>query len=203
MGNASNITWHGGTVDRAARFARLGQTGCTVWFTGLSGSGKSTVAVAVEQQLHDLGRHVYRLDGDNVRHGLCANLGFSPEDRDENIRRIGEVAKLFADSGAITLCCFVSPYRAARDRVRAMHAAEGLGFFEVFVDIPLAVAEQRDPKGLYAKARAGQIPDMTGMSERAPFEVPVSPELRLPTHEQPVEASVAQVVALLGERGII
>lgn len=203
MGKPTNITWHGGTVDRDARFARLGQRGCTVWFTGLSGSGKSTVAVAVEQQLHDLARHAYRLDGDNVRHGLCANLGFSPEDRDENIRRIGEVAKLFADSGAITLCSFVSPYREARDKVRAMHEEGGLAFFEVFVDIPLAVAEARDPKGLYAKARAGQIPDMTGMSDKAPFEPPPSPELRLPTHEQPVEQSAAQVVAMLRTHGVI
>ena len=203
MGKPTNITWHGGTVDREARFARLGQRGCTVWFTGLSGSGKSTVAVAVEQQLHDLGKHAYRLDGDNVRHGLCANLGFSPEDRDENIRRIGEVAKLFADSGAITLCSFVSPYREARDKVRAMHEEGGLAFFEVFVDIPLSVAEARDPKGLYAKARAGQIPDMTGMSEKAPFEPPPKPELRLPTHEQPVEQSAAQVVAMLRAHGVI
>ncbi|MEM1354412.1 MAG: adenylyl-sulfate kinase [Planctomycetota bacterium] len=200
---STHITWHGGTVERDARFARLGQRGCTVWFTGLSGSGKSTVAVAVEQALHDLGRHAYRLDGDNVRHGLCANLGFSAEDRDENIRRIGEVAKLFADSGAVTLCSFVSPYREARARVRAVHDEAGLGFFEVFVDIPLSVAEQRDPKGLYAKARAGQIPDMTGMSDQAPFEAPASPELRLPTHEQPVDASAQQVVAMLKQHGVI
>lgn len=200
---STNITWHAGSVSRDARFKRLGQRGCTVWFTGLSGSGKSTVAVAVEQQLHDLGRHVYRLDGDNVRHGLCGNLSFSPEDRDENIRRIGEVAKLFADSGAITLCSFVSPYRAARDKVRAMHEAAGLDFFEVFVDIPLSVAEDRDPKGLYKKARAGEIPDMTGMSAKAPFEPPVQPELRLPTHEQLVEVSAEQAVGLLRGAGVL
>jgi adenylylsulfate kinase len=199
---STNITWHGGSVSRADRFKRLGQRGATVWFTGLSGSGKSTVAVAVEQHLHDLGRHVYRLDGDNVRHGLCGNLSFSPEDRDENIRRIGEVAKLFADSGAITLCSFVSPYRAARDKVRALHVADGLDFFEVFVDIPLSVAEERDPKGLYKKARAGEIPDMTGMSERAPFEAPDRPELRLPTHEQSVEVSAEQTVAMLQAAGV-
>lgn len=200
---ATNITWHQGQIDRDARAKILGQKGCTLWFTGLSGSGKSTVAVAVEQALHLLNKHSYRLDGDNVRHGLCANLGFSPQDRDENIRRIGEVAKLFADSGCITLCSFVSPYRAARDQVRKLHEDAGLPFFEIFVDIPIEVAQQRDPKGLYAKAAAGEIKDMTGLSEKSPFEVPENPELRLPTHEQPVEQSANDVVALLKNAGII
>ncbi len=200
---ATNITWHEGTIDREARFKRLGQRGCTVWFTGLSGSGKSTVAVAVEQALHDLGRHAYRLDGDNVRHGLNANLGFSAEDRDENIRRIGEVARLFADSGLITLCSFVSPYRDARDRVRKLHEEAGLAFFECFVDIPLKVAQERDPKGLYAKAAAGEIADMTGMSESSPFEPPENPEIRLPTHEQSVEKSAGDVVETLKAKSVI
>lgn len=194
---ATNITWHEGTIDRDARFKNLGQRGCTVWFTGLSGSGKSTVAVAVEHALHEMGRHAYRLDGDNVRHGLCNNLGFSPEDRDENIRRIGEVAKLFADAGLITLCSFVSPYRDARDKVRKLHEDAGLSFFEVFVDIPIEVAQQRDPKGLYKKAAAGEIKDMTGLSETSPFEVPENPELRLPTHEQSVEKSAGDVIEAL------
>jgi len=200
---ATNITWHEGAVDRDARFKRMGQKGCTVWFTGLSGSGKSTVAVAVEQALHQLGRHSYRLDGDNVRHGLCSNLGFSPEDRDENIRRIGEVAKLFADAGCITLCSFVSPYRDARDKVRKLHEDAGLAFFEVFVDIPIEVAQERDPKGLYAKAAAGEIQDMTGLSHQSPFEAPEHPDLRLPTHEQSIEKSTAAVVEALKSAGII
>jgi adenylylsulfate kinase len=200
---ATNITWHEGTVDREARAKLLGQQGCTVWFTGLSGSGKSTVAVAVEHALHNLGKHAYRLDGDNVRHGLCANLGFSPEDRDENIRRIGETAKLFADAGTITLCSFVSPYRDARDKVRKLHEDAGLPFFEVFVDIPLSVAQQRDPKGLYAKAAAGEIKDMTGLSDKSPFQAPENPEIRLPTHEQAIEKSAADVVEALKAAGII
>lgn len=200
---ATNITWHEGQIDRDARAKILGQRGCTVWFTGLSGSGKSTVAVAVEEALHHLGKHSYRLDGDNVRHGLCANLGFSPEDRDENIRRIGETAKLFADAGTITLCSFVSPYRAARDQVRKLHEDAGLPFFEVFVDIPIEVAQQRDPKGLYAKAAKGEIKDLTGLSEKSPFEAPENPELRLPTHEQPVEQSAEQVVKSLQSAGVI
>ena len=200
---ATNITWHEGTIDRDARAKRLGQKGCTLWFTGLSGSGKSTVAVAVEQALHQLGKHSYRLDGDNVRHGLCANLGFSPQDRDENIRRIGETAKLFADAGTITLCSFVSPYRDARNKVRKLHEDAGLPFFEIFVDIPLSVAQQRDPKGLYAKAAAGEIPDMTGLSDKSPFQAPEHPELRLPTHEQPIEKSAADVIDTLKSAGII
>lgn len=200
---ATNITWHEGQIDRDARAKQLGHKGCTLWFTGLSGSGKSTVAVAVEQALHAQGKHSYRLDGDNVRYGLCSNLGFSAEDRDENIRRIGEVSKLFADSGCITLCSFVSPYRAARDQVRNLHEEAGLPFFEIFVDIPIEVAQQRDPKGLYAKAAKGEIKDMTGLSEKSPFEAPQNPELRLPTHEQPVEQSANDVVTLLQNAGII
>lgn len=200
---ATHITWHEGHIDPEARAKRMGQRGCTVWFTGLSGSGKSTVAVAVEQALHQLGRHAYRLDGDNVRYGLCNNLGFSPEDRDENIRRIGETAKLFADSGMITLCSFVSPYRDARNKVRKLHEDAGLPFLEAFVDIPLEVAQARDPKGLYKKAAAGEIKDMTGMSEASPFEPPENPEIRLPTHEQSVEKSAADVIEKLRTASIL
>lgn len=199
---ASNITWHEGAIDPDARAQRMGQRGCTVWFTGLSGSGKSTVAVAVEKALHDIGRHAYRLDGDNVRYGLSANLGFSPEDRTENIRRIGEVAKLFADSGLITLCSFVSPYREGRDSVRKLHEDAGLGFFEAFVDIPLQVAQERDPKGLYKKAAAGEIKNMTGMSESSPFEPPLNAEIVLPTHEQSVQKSAADVIEKLKAAGV-
>ena len=201
---STNITWHGGAVSPDARRANMGQRGATVWFTGLSGSGKSTVAVEVEKLLVERGRHVYRLDGDNVRHGLCANLGFSAEDRDENIRRIGEVAKLFADSGLICLCSFVSPYRAARQLVRDLHASADpkLDFFEAFVDVPVEVAEQRDPKGLYAKARAGEIKDFTGIS--APFEAPApgAAEIHLRTHEQSLDDSAAAVVAALDAAGL-
>jgi len=198
---STDITWHHGSIDRAARFERLGQRGCTLWFTGLSGSGKSTVAVALEQALHDRGRHVYRLDGDNVRHGLNNNLGFSPEDRDENIRRIGEVTKLFADSGAICLCSFVSPYRAAREMVRSLHIHDDLAFYEVFVDCPLSVVEQRDPKGLYKKARSGEIKNMTGLD--APFEAPQSPEVHLHTDQKTVEQSVAALIETLERDGVI
>jgi len=200
---SDNVTWHGGAVTPEQRRAALGQRGATVWFTGLSGSGKSTVAVEVERLLVERGRHAYRLDGDNVRTGLCGNLGFGPEDRDENIRRIGEVAKLFADSGLICLCSFVSPYRAARARVRALHdAAEpALPFLEVHVDVSVEVAAQRDPKGLYAKAQAGEIKDFTGVS--APFEAPESPELQLPTDGMTVGESAARVIAVLEERGLL
>jgi adenylylsulfate kinase len=201
---SSNVTWHGGAIGRDERAVLLGQRGATVWFTGLSGSGKSTVAVAVEQALHEAGRLCYRLDGDNVRHGLCGNLGFSAADRDENIRRVGEVAKLFADAGVICLCSFVSPYRASRALVREMHEDDGLRFIEVFVDVPIEVAESRDPKGLYKKARAGEIKGFTGIDD--PFEAPDPPgsaELVLPTHELKLEASVARVVGALGEAGVV
>ncbi|MEM9294294.1 MAG: adenylyl-sulfate kinase [Planctomycetota bacterium] len=201
--NAPNLTWHHGEVTPEHRAQILGQRGATLWFTGLSGSGKSTVAVALEQALTQRGRLAYRLDGDNVRHGLCANLGFGPEDRDENIRRIGEVAKLFADAGALCLCSFVSPYRDARQRVRNTHQAASppLPFFEVFVDVPVEVAEQRDPKGLYEKARAGKIPEFTGVS--APFEAPETPELHLPTHELPLAQSVQKLLTMLEAAGVI
>ncbi|MEO0966125.1 MAG: adenylyl-sulfate kinase [Planctomycetota bacterium] len=198
---SSNVTWHGGSVGRDERAKLLGQKGATVWFTGLSGSGKSTVAVAVEQALYEAGRLSYRLDGDNVRHGLCGNLGFSADDRDENIRRVGEVAKLFADAGTICLCSFVSPYRASRQLVRDMHEKDGLAFIEVFVDVPIAVAESRDPKGLYKKARAGEIKGFTGIDD--PFEAPENAELVLPTHELAIEESALRVMKNLREGGLI
>ena len=172
-----------------------GGEGLTVWFTGLSGSGKSTIAVAVEAALLARGRHAYLLDGDNLRHGLNGNLGFSAEDRAENVRRVGEVAKLLADAGTVALVSLVSPYAADRDRVRAAHADAGLRFVEVFVDTPLEECERRDPKGLYAKARAGELKGMTGIDD--PYEAPSRPELLLRPSEQSVERAVAAVLALL------
>jgi len=196
-----DVTWHHGTVSPEQRQANMGQRGATVWLTGLSGSGKSTVAVAAEQLLIRMGHHVYRLDGDNVRHGLCGDLGFSAQDREENIRRIAHVAQLFADAGIICLCSFVSPYRAARQQVRETHEKAGNAFFEAYVNVPLEVAESRDPKGLYAKARKGEIKNFTGIDD--PFEAPESPDLDIPTHEQPVEASARQIVDALAKAGIL
>jgi len=198
---ATNVYWHEGEVTREARGRLLGQKGATIWFTGLSGSGKSTVAVALETELYRMGRLAYRLDGDNVRLGINKNLGFSAEDRTENIRRIGEVAKLFVDAGVIVLSSFVSPYRADRDAVRTLHDAGGMDFIEVYIDVPLAEAEKRDPKGLYKKARAGEIKNFTGISD--PYEAPNSPELVLPSHEMSLEAEVAAVLDLLKARGIL
>lgn len=197
---ATNITWHEGEVTRDERQRNLGQSGCTVWFTGLSASGKSTIAVALEQVLIQRGKHAYRLDGDNIRHGLNKNLGFSAEDRAENIRRIGEVSKLFADAGLVTLTSFISPYRADRDNARALHEAAKLPFFEVYVDCPLDEAEKRDPKGLYKKARAGQLKGFTGIDD--PYEAPLKPELHLRTDKLSVVESVQQVLSLLEHRGI-
>ena len=154
---ATNVHWHEGEISSEDRGKLLGQKGATLWFTGLSGSGKSTVAVALESALFARGKLSYRLDGDNIRLGINKNLGFSEEDRAENIRRIGEISKLFVDTGVITLSSFVSPYRRDRDLVRALHDASGMDFIEIFVDVPLDVAESRDPKGLYKKARAGEI----------------------------------------------
>ncbi len=196
---ATNIVWHAGNVTRADREKINGHKGFTVWFTGLSGSGKSTIAVAVEKALWDRGVRTYILDGDNVRHGLNSNLGFSPEDRTENIRRIGEVAKLFNDAGLVALTAFISPYRADRDKVRAL-MADG-DFLEVFVDCPVEECEKRDVKGLYAKARAGQIKEFTGIS--APYEAPEKPELVLRTAELSEQQSTDKVLAHLAERGYI
>lgn len=198
---ATNVHWHEGEVTRADRQRMLGQKGATIWFTGLSGSGKSTVAVALETELARLGKLSYRLDGDNVRLGINKNLGFSAEDRAENIRRIGEIAKLFVDSGVIVLSSFVSPYVADRDRVRQLHVDGGMDFIEVYLDVPLAEAEKRDPKGLYKKARAGEIKNFTGIDD--PYEAPLNAELVLPTHQMTLEQEVAAVMALLEQRGLL
>ncbi len=196
---ATNIVWHQGAVTRDDRERVNGNKSCIVWLTGLSGSGKSTIAVALEKALWSRGVRSYILDGDNVRHGLNKNLGFSPADRTENIRRIGEVAKLFVDAGTLAITAFISPYRADRDQVRALVPAGD--FVEILVDCPLDVCEGRDVKGLYAKARAGQIPEFTGIS--APYEAPLKPELTLETAKLSVDQSVAQVLGYLEGRGIV
>ena len=198
---ATNVHWHEGEVTREDRNKMLKQQGATLWFTGLSGSGKSTVAVALEQALVARGNLTYRLDGDNIRLGINKNLGFSAEDRTENIRRIGEISKLFVDVGIITLSSFVSPYRADRDLVRELHEEAGMQFIEVYVDVPLEVAESRDPKGLYKKARAGEIPNFTGISD--PYEEPLKPEVLLNSHEMSLEEEVNVLLALLEERGLL
>ncbi|MFT5203680.1 MAG: bifunctional enzyme CysN/CysC [Candidatus Aldehydirespiratoraceae bacterium] len=174
----------------------IGQRGATVWFTGLSGSGKSTVATSVEKALLKAGRPCYVLDGDNVRMGLNGDLGFSAADRDENVRRVAEVGRLFADSGVVALIPLVSPYRAARDNARALHAAASVPFFEVFVDTPIELCEQRDVKGLYAKARAGEIKGFTGIDD--PYEAPAAPELRLVPEDGDADVMAQLVIQLLG-----
>jgi adenylylsulfate kinase len=198
---ATNVHWHEGEVTRADRNRLLQQKGATIWFTGLSGSGKSTVAVALETELAKRGKLSYRLDGDNVRLGINKNLGFSAEDRTENIRRIGEISKLFVDAGVIVLSSFVSPYRADRDLVRKLHVDGGMDFIEVYVDVPLEEAEKRDPKGLYKKARAGEIKNFTGISD--PYEAPLAAELVLKTHQMSLQQEVEAVVALLEARGLL
>jgi adenylylsulfate kinase len=186
---ATNITWHEGHVTREERAALLQQQGVTIWFTGLSGSGKSTIAFTLEHALVQRGHLAYVLDGDNIRHGLNKNLGFSAADREENIRRIGEVAKLFADAGLIAMTSFISPYRKDRDLVRQLHAAGKLPFIEVHVNTPIATCEQRDPKGLYKKARAGELKNFTGIDD--PYEEPFQPELKIDaTSTSPQEATV-------------
>ena len=199
MGNATNITWHEGAVSRSDRAGLLGDGGATLWFTGLSGSGKSTIANLVERRLHAMGRHTYLLDGDNVRQRLNRDLGFTEADRVENIRRVGEVAALFADAGLIVLVSFISPYRSERDAARArLPAGE---FLEVFVDTPIERCEARDVKGLYARARAGQIPNFTGIS--APYEAPTAPDILLRTTSAPADALAESVVAELSARGFL
>src|SRR6185369_12910475 len=190
---ATNIVWHPGAVTRADRETLNGHRGCIVWLTGLSGSGKSTIAVALEKRLWDQGVRAFILDGDNIRHGLNKNLGFSPADRTENIRRIGEVAKLFTEAGVVVATAFISPYRADRDQVRKI-MKEG-DFIEVFVQAPLDVCEQRDPKGLYKKARAGEIKEFTGIS--APYEAPEDPEITVHTAQETRDESVARIVEFL------
>jgi adenylylsulfate kinase len=198
---ATNITWHEGHVTREERAGLLRQRGATLWFTGLSGSGKSTIAFTLEHALVQRGQLAYVLDGDNIRHGLNKNLGFSATDREENIRRIGEVAKLFADCGAITMTSFISPYRKDRDTVRALHAADKLPFIEVYVNTPIATCEERDPKGLYKKARAGQLKNFTGIDD--PYEAPLQPELTIDaTSTSPQEAAVL-LVNYLEKQGLV
>lgn len=189
----SNIVWHQHAIDQAARGAQKGQNPVLLWFTGLSGSGKSTLAGALERALFEHGFHTYLLDGDNVRHGLCKDLGFSLDDRDENLRRVGEVAKLMVDSGLVVLSAFISPTREERDRVRALFP-QGQ-FVEVHVSTPLSVCESRDPKGLYAKARKGEISNFTGIS--SPYEVPVSAELTIDTSKGDLTTQVNGLLAYL------
>jgi len=190
---ASNIHWHAGSITRAEREKLSGHRGVTIWFTGLPASGKSTLAVATEKALHSRMVHTYILDGDNIRHGLNSNLGFSPDDRTENIRRIGEVAKLFRDSGIVNLVAFISPYR--KDRQFARGLAGDNTFIEAFVDCPLPICEQRDPKGSYAKARAGMIHEFTGIS--APYGIPESPEIHLRTDIMTLPECVDIILAYL------
>ena len=198
---ATNVHWHEGDITREHRAKILGHKGATLWFTGLSGSGKSTVAVELEGMLCEMGVLSYRLDGDNVRLGINKNLGFSAEDRAENVRRIGEIAKLFVDSGVLALSSFISPYAADRDQVRALHEEAGMHFIEVHVDCSLAAAESRDPKGLYKKARAGEIKNFTGIDD--PYEAPAKPEIHLHTDQQTLEEEVNIILDELRARGII
>lgn len=202
---ATNITWHEGNVTREERAKNLGQKGCTLWMTGLSASGKSTIAVALEQVLLQRGKHAYRLDGDNIRMGLNKNLGFSAEDRAENIRRIGEVAKLFADSGMITVTSFISPYAKDRDAVRKLHDDAKIPFIEVYVNCPIEEAEKRDPKGLYKKARAavasGKGMGFTGIDD--PYEAPAKAELELRTDKLSIAEAVQVLLDELDKRGLL
>lgn len=194
-----NVTWHGSLVTTDDRRRLLGQTGCVVWLTGLSGSGKSTIARQLERRLVEAGRLAYVLDGDNVRHGLNGDLGFSPDDRDENIRRLAEISALFAEAGVIVLTAFISPFRVGRALARSK---AGTGrFIEVFLDVPLETCEARDPKGLYAQARKGEIRDFTGID--SPYEPPESPELVLNTAEHDPEQCAERIEQCLGERGLL
>lgn len=188
---SDNVTWHPGQVDRHERPSR----GATVWLTGLSGSGKSSVAAACERRLVDAGRPAYVLDGDNLRHGLNGDLGFSAGDRAENVRRVAHVARLLADAGVVAIVPLISPYRADRDAARRLHVEAGLPFVEVFVDTPIELCEQRDPKGLYAKARAGEITGFTGVDD--PYEPPLHPELVLTPERGTAAAMAAAVLELL------
>jgi len=202
---ATNITWHEGHVGREDRENLLNQKGATVWFTGLSGCGKSTIAFTVEHALVERGHLAYVLDGDNIRHGLNKNLGFSAVDREENIRRIGEVARLFADAGAVTLTSFISPYRKDREQARKIHDEAGLPFIEVFVEVPIEVCEQRDPKGLYKKARAalaaGKGMGFTGVDD--PYEPPLKPEMVIRNDQVTPQEAAATVLKYLEARGVL
>ena len=196
---ATNIKWHHGKITKVDRVKLLNQKGVTIWLTGLSGSGKSTIAVELEHALIENRHQAYILDGDNIRHDLNKNLGFSPEDRTENIRRIGEVAKLFTDAGIITITAFISPYREDRDAVRKL--LNNGEFIEVYVKCPLDVCEERDTKGLYKKARAGEVKDFTGIS--APYEEPLNPELTIDSSKLTVEESTRTVLNYLEEKGYV
>lgn len=196
---SANVVWHHATVTRQRRERLNGHAAAMLWFTGLSASGKSTLAHAVEEALHQRGCRTYVLDGDNVRHGLNSNLGFSPEDRIENLRRIGEVGKLMVDAGLITLAAFISPYQKERERVRSLFPHGD--FIEIYCNASISVCEQRDPKGMYKKAREGLIKDFTGIS--APYEVPTNPELEVDTGSNTLEDSVDSVIQLLAHRGLI
>lgn len=196
---SSNVVWHESTVDRGDREERNGHKSVVLWFTGLSASGKSTLAHAVEERLHSSGCQTYVLDGDNVRHGLCSDLGFSLEDREENLRRIGEVAKLMVEAGVIVLTAFISPMRKDRERVRSLFPHGD--FLEVYCAASLEVCESRDPKGLYRRARAGEIAEFTGIS--SPYEAPINPELRCDTGSEPVEQNVDSVMEMLTALGVI
>jgi len=196
---ATNVTWHEGSVTREERQRLLGQQGVTVWMTGLSASGKSTIAVILEQMLLHRKKHAYRLDGDNIRMGLNKNLGFSAEDRAENIRRIGEVAKLFTDAGVIAITSFISPYRKDRDAVRPLNKPGE--FIEVYINVSLETAEKRDPKGLYKKARAGQIKGFTGIDD--PYEAPEKPEILIDTEKFKPEQAAERILTYLEERGLL
>lgn len=198
---AENVHWHSGLVSREDRYRMLGHKGATVWFTGLSGSGKSTIAVALECTLMERGILSYRLDGDNVRLGINKNLGFSAEDRSENIRRVGEISKLFVDTGVIALSSFISPYSADRNLVRRLHESAGMEFIEVYVDCSLEEAERRDPKGLYKKARAGEVRGFTGIDD--PYEAPENPEVHLRSDHMSVEQELGLVLAELERRGVL
>lgn len=196
---ANNVVWHAGAVTKADRETISGHKACTIWMTGLPASGKSTLAVALEKALWDRGIHAFVLDGDNIRHGLNKDLGFSPEDRVENIRRIGEVAKLFTVAGVINVTAFISPYRADRDQARAL--VEKGEFIEVFVECPVEECERRDPKGHYKKARAGEIPEFTGVS--APYEAPVEPEITVHTARQSEAECVDTILGYLEKQGYV
>ena len=191
----SDVTWHPSSLDRAERWAALGQRGATVWLTGLPASGKSTIAVALERRLVDEGRAAYLLDGDNLRHGLSGDLGFSEADRTEHIRRVAHLARLLADAGVVAVASLVSPMAADRAGARRLHCAAGLPFLEVHVDTPVEECERRDPKGLYARARAGDLPGFTGVS--APYERPRRPDLRVRTTDRDVEDVVDELVLAL------
>ncbi len=194
-----NTVWHNATVTRARREQLLGQRGVLVWLTGLSGAGKSTLAHSVEEKLHQAGCLTFVLDGDNVRHGLCADLGFSDADRKENIRRVGQAAKLFVEAGVIVLTAFISPFRSDREAVRALMPQAD--FLEVYCHCPLDVCETRDVKGLYKRARAGEVKEFTGIS--SPYEAPLAPELTVSTGTESIEQSVAAVLALLQAHGVL